>query len=295
MPSLPDLPTELLMEIVKYYPELYLDIDAIIHGMASEQFAGDDALRALSQTCRTLRGIFLPVLWARVYACFTSRNRPKKRVKRRAKMLERRMIGIQKTPYVMPHIRSLSVTLAECSMNNWQPMAEFVRVLGVLPKLWHLTIGKVFNEMVPVLSTACQGKIIPCFPNIQTLTFHPGLGCIPFLRALKGSVEHVHTLNNLTLYANVIEYPGLRDSIPNEPMRLLENMDNLSDLRIRYREPLRFHVVYGTPPTSLEDIIATAKRILRTSKATGRKELHMEEFTGDILRQETLIIVGGDL
>ncbi|KAF7343973.1 hypothetical protein MVEN_01686500 [Mycena venus] len=292
MPSLPDLPTELLMEIAKYYPELYLDIDAIIHGMASEQFAGDDALRALSQTCRTLRGIFLPRTVG-------------------ARMLERRMIGIQKTPYVMPHIRSLSVTLAECSMNNWQPMAEFVRVLGVLPKLQHLTISRIFNEMVPVLTTACQGKvfpsilsltvdnenlaqIIPCFPNTQTLTVH-GSSCIPFLRALKGSCEYVHTLNNLALYANVIEYPGLRDSIPNEPMRLLENMDNLSDLRIRYREPLRFHVVYGTPPPSLEDIIATAKRILRTSKATGRKKLHMEEFTGDILRQETLIIVGGDL
>ncbi|KAF7343945.1 hypothetical protein MVEN_01683300 [Mycena venus] len=276
MPSLPDLPTELLMEMVKYYPELYLDIDASLQGVASEQFDGNDTLRALSQTCRTLRGIFLPVLWARVHACFTARNRPKKRVKRRAKMLERRMISIQKTSYVMPYIRSLSVTLAECNMNNWQPMAEFIRVLGVLPNLQHLTVLGVFNEMIPVLSTACQGKvfpsilslavddnlapIIPCFPNVETLTLQPLSDGIGILRTVKDSCQHVHTVNNIKLWANVVKC--LRDSIPNvkrlsvwknfelDCLRLLENMDNLSELRIRYR-PLRgiISTVYGSPPT----------------------------------------------
>jgi hypothetical protein len=105
MHSLPDLPTELLMEIIKYYPELYLDIDAAIRGVSSEQFDGNDVLRALSQTSHVLRGIFLPLLWARVHACFTARNRPKRKIRTRAKMLERRMIGIRKTPYVVPHIR----------------------------------------------------------------------------------------------------------------------------------------------------------------------------------------------
>ncbi|KAJ7041484.1 hypothetical protein C8F04DRAFT_1391038 [Mycena alexandri] len=318
MPSLPDLPTELLLEMVKHYPELYLDFDARIHGVASEQFDGNDALRALSQTCRTLRRIFVPVLWAGVHACFTQRNNPEKNRERHAQMLERRMIGIQKTRHAMCYIRSLSVSLAGVNMTNWQPMAEFVRVLGVLPQLQHLTIVLVFNEIVPVLSTACQGKvfpsilslgvdndnlemILPCFPNIKTLTFYPGSGCLPILRALKGSCEHVHTLNNLILFAYNIEC--IRDSIPNvsrisvqqfalELLRLLENMDNLSDLRIRYREPLRVHVVHGKPLPLLEEVVATAKRVLLTSKATGRKELHIQEFTGDILRKETLIIVG---
>ncbi|KAF7343955.1 hypothetical protein MVEN_01684500 [Mycena venus] len=312
MSSLPDLPTELLLEMVNYYPELYLDIDDSIHRVASEQFVGDDTLRApLSDLSYLARHISPPCCG------------PAQKSKGRAKMLERHMLSIQKASHVLPHIRSLSVTLGECNMNNLKPVAEFIRVLGMLPILQRLTIVKVSNEMVPVLSTACQGKvylsilslgfdndnlaqIIPCFPNIQALTFHPGSGCIPFLRALKGSCEHVHTLNNLTLYANVIESdPGVRDSIPNvrrisvwqfalELLRLLENMDNLSDLRIRYREPL-VHVVYGLPLPSLDEIVATAKRVLRTSKATGRKELHIQEFTGDILRKETLIIVGRDL
>ncbi|KAF7343952.1 hypothetical protein MVEN_01684000 [Mycena venus] len=272
MSSLPDLPTELLLEMVNYYPELYLDIDDSLHGVASEQFVGDDTLRALSQTCRTLRGIFLPVLWARV--CLVHRAEQAQKSKGRAKMLERHMLSIQKASHVLPHIRAL-------------------------------TIVKVSNECLG-FDNDNLAQIIPCFPNIQALTFHPGSGCIPFLRALKGSCEHVHTLNNLTLYANIIESdPGVRDSIPNvrrisvwqfalELLRLLENMDNLSDLRICYREPL-VHVVYGLPLPSLDEIVATAKRVLRTSKATGRKELHIQEFTGDILRKETLIIVGRDL
>jgi hypothetical protein len=109
MPSLPDLPTELLMEIVKYYPELYLDIDTVIRGVPSEQLDGNDVLRALSQTSHVLRGIFLPLLWARVHSCFTARNRPKRKIRTRA--LEHRMIGIRKTPYVVPHIRYARSTL----------------------------------------------------------------------------------------------------------------------------------------------------------------------------------------
>lgn len=80
-PRSPDpIPTELLMEIIKYYPlyypELYLDIDAAIHGVPSEQFDGNDVLHALSQTSRVLRGIFLPLLWARVHACMLHCTEP---------------------------------------------------------------------------------------------------------------------------------------------------------------------------------------------------------------------------
>jgi uncharacterized protein with von Willebrand factor type A (vWA) domain len=88
------------MEIVKYYPELLSEVDVCLPGVDRDQFDGND-LRALSQTCRTLRNIFLPVLWARVHATLNTRVL----ARTRTTMLERRMRGILTTPYLVPHIR----------------------------------------------------------------------------------------------------------------------------------------------------------------------------------------------
>ncbi|KAJ6485319.1 hypothetical protein C8R47DRAFT_1129782 [Mycena vitilis] len=310
MPSLPDLPTELLMEIVKYYPELNLDVDACIHPgrPVGEQFQGNDSLRALSQTCRALRDIFVPVLWARVHACFTSRNRPKRRIRTRAKMLERRMIGIQKTPYVAPCIRWMAVTMLECNMSNWQPIAEFIRVLDLLPNLKDLTILQASTEMIPVLETSFYGKVFPsvskltltdrftsimrCFPNVQVLAyFHHNV--IEVFDVIKEHCKSIHTIRNIQLSAEVVRC--LRDAIPNvksiflwynlrlDTLRLLEGMDNLSELRIRLNPTL---------VPSVADTIQVAERVLRTSKACGRKELRIEEFVrGQTVQKETLIVV----
>ncbi|KAJ7822361.1 hypothetical protein B0H13DRAFT_2127136 [Mycena leptocephala] len=277
MPSLPDLPTELLMEIIKYYPELYLDIDAAIRGVSSKQFDGNDVLRALSQTSHVLRGIFLPLLWARVHACFTARNRPKRKIRTRAKMLERRMIGIRKTPYVVPHIR---------------PATE----------LADLTIVHLSSEMIPVLEVSCRGKlfpsvlklalndrlapIMPCFPNVQALTYHWSTG-VGILLAIRGYSHQIHTINNILLSTDVVEC--LRISIPNvkrislwenitlDTLRLLEGMENLSELQIRHHTQARWP---RSPP--LDDLIAPARRVLATSKAAGRKELRIMEYEGPI-------------
>ncbi|KAJ7697003.1 hypothetical protein B0H17DRAFT_1052589 [Mycena rosella] len=228
MPSLPELPTELLIEIVKYYPELLLGTDASLQGVPSNEFSGNDTLRALSQTCRTLRGIFLPVLWERVQACFTVRNLPQRKISRRAKILERRMTGIQKTPYVLPYIHSLTVTMQECGMENCQPIAQFVRVLQLLPNLKSLSIFYAQN-MAPVLLNAFRDKIfpsvvslsvadqlsyiLPCFPNIQTLTAQHYGGQLLKVIEHFGVNTRIHTLNNLCISSSwVVE--RLREAIP---------------------------------------------------------------------------------
>ncbi|KAJ7153076.1 hypothetical protein C8R43DRAFT_1002838 [Mycena crocata] len=322
MPSLPDLPTELLMEMVKYYPELLLEIDANIHGVASEQLSGNDALRALSQTCSRLRDVFLPVLWSRVYACFTARNRPKRKPKRRAKMLERRMLGIQKTPHVVPYIQTLSVTMEECDMGNWEPVAQFIRVLNLLPDLRQLTIIRPQTGMVPVIATSCKDKIFPsvvglaipdilapilhCFPNVQTLTsaqlYRPSSNHL--LDAAKG-LEHIHTVNLPVVTKEIVN--RLRDNIPNvkrlslwrdlnlDVLSLLDGMENLSELHIRYR-PLGYHY-YGARALTVEEIMPVAERVLRTSKAKGRKELRIQcmenNHKEEIIQEETVLLVGG--
>ncbi|KAJ6485304.1 hypothetical protein C8R47DRAFT_536048 [Mycena vitilis] len=311
MPSLPDLPTELLMEIVSYYPELYLFFDACTYGVPHEQFSGKDSLRALSQTSRVLRDIFLPALWSRAHACFTSRNRPKRKIKTRAKMLERRMRGIRNTTYIVPYIHSLCITLEECNMYNWQPMAEFIRVLDLLPNLRELTILQLSAEMVPVFQTSCDGKIFPSvlrlalsdgglapllryFPNVQTLTCY-WYTCGAIVAAAKEYCRHVHTVNNMWLSAELVKC--LRDAIPQlkqlsiwdtynpDTIRLLEGMDNLSDLRIRHPPEQR----------DFNDVVAAARHVLRTSRVDGRKELRMQEFASAVtgMQKEVLIVVGG--
>ncbi|KAJ7139100.1 hypothetical protein C8R44DRAFT_301236 [Mycena epipterygia] len=197
MISLSDFPTELLMEIIKYFPAWYdSGVDARIHGVRSLSF-GHYALRALSQTCKTLRRIFIPILWAHVNAC------------RRG--VERRMRNIRKMPHVMPYIQSLSVRLQECTMENWQPIAQFLLVLQLLPNLRSLTILSLPSDMIPVLMKSCENMVFPSvvwlalpgnmasilhfFPNVRTLT---GINSPSnLLVAAKDSCESIHTFNDL--------------------------------------------------------------------------------------------------
>ncbi|KAJ6506606.1 hypothetical protein C8R45DRAFT_970100 [Mycena sanguinolenta] len=327
MPSLPDLPPELLIEIVGHYSPLITGVPTndrfsgnnalhhgrygLVEGLASELdgrkelFTGNNALRALSQTCRHFRGIFLPVLWAHAHACFTPWNWPKKRKRTRGdyKMFMRRMIGMQKTPYILPYIRSLTVTLAECVFGNKHPIAEFVRVLDLLHNLKDLTILSIPSNMVLVLSTACEGKvfpsverlglehglapIIPCFPNIHTLT------CIwrwpeplELLLAIKAHCPHIHTINNFSLSPKVVNC--LRSAVPNvrrislwvdhwENLSLLEGMNALSELHI-YDHPTKPFIGDWQPPSS-QDIVAAAKRVLHTSKTVEPKTLRFYEVS----------------
>jgi hypothetical protein len=78
-------------------------------------------------------------------------------------------------------------------------------------------------------------------------------------------------------------------------LRLLEGMDNLSDLRIRIGHPRR----HRHPVAPFEEIIPAAESILRTSKAPRQKELRIQHLEGaasdsdDIIREERVFVVGG--
>ncbi|KAJ7257518.1 hypothetical protein B0H12DRAFT_470197 [Mycena haematopus] len=211
--------------------------------------------------------------------------------------------------------------MVECGMENWRPMAEFIRVLDLLPNLKDLTILKVPLEMVAVLGTSCRGKvfpsvlrlafeddlesIMPCFPNVQTVTFiwPPALAV---LVAIKAHCPLIHTTNNLPLLPPVVDC--LRDTIPNvrrisvwdnhhdylDQLPLLEGMEALSDLRIHYRPRVSSAFDSGQPHTPSQKVVAAATRVLRTSKTVGRKTLRIyEEIDG--FPKETLIVVGGNL
>ncbi|KAJ7879161.1 hypothetical protein B0H13DRAFT_2346185 [Mycena leptocephala] len=240
-------------------------------------------------------------------------------------MLERRMpvIGIRKTLHLVPYIHSLSVTMAECNLGNWQPMVEFIRVLDLLPNLRDLTIVLLASEMVSVLDISRRGKVFPSvfrltlndqlepimprFPDVQTLTYHWFAGTIGILKG-----KHIHAVNDIRLSPEIVEsHAGLRDALPNvkqlslwnisiqlDTLRLLEGMDTLSELRIRHRPNVRWHV-HGGPEPLLQNITTTARRALSTSKARGPKELRIQEIegsaSGDVFGKKRLIIVVADM
>lgn len=115
---------------------------------------------------------------------------------------------------------SLSITLEECTADNWQPIALFVRVLQLLPNLRNLTILPPPADMIPVLRESIHDKVFPsimslvlhdqlacilcCFPNIQTLAYQDSYHLSELLNAAKDCCKHIATINNFWLSMRTI-------------------------------------------------------------------------------------------
>lgn len=103
------LPSELFLEIVDYFPEI--DVPIILESRQTlpvefrERFA---ALRALSQTCKELRSIVLPLAWERLEACTTAGN-PTAFYREVGTTLERKCIGLMQSDHLRPHVRSVTL------------------------------------------------------------------------------------------------------------------------------------------------------------------------------------------
>ncbi|KAJ7063990.1 hypothetical protein C8F01DRAFT_1130048 [Mycena amicta] len=308
MPSLLDLPTELLHELPQYYPDLYSNLQAHIMGLVQpHQYERVDALRALSQTSVRLRAVFLPMLWSHARAYFTPRN-PRRKPRTREKMVENRMAALKRATYLHPHVRSLTVTMEECTVDNWHGMVEFIRVLGVLPNLMNLGIGGLGAYSISLLSTSLAGQSFPTvtalsayltpssiptlrsFPNLHTLTFGAD-GTPPDTYASIGAaMPQVTTLNNVFLPANrdlatefirtiqhgfpQLQKISLHGNIYPAALQALEHLPSLCYLSVRSRIPLEWE--QPLPPNLKAEIITAAKNALRSSLATGRKVLRVE-------------------
>lgn len=66
-------PLEILLEIVSHYSEISLPTIRMDVFPRSYPIHRPNALRALSQACRSLRTALLPILWQRIEACATTR------------------------------------------------------------------------------------------------------------------------------------------------------------------------------------------------------------------------------
>lgn len=66
--GLPSLPTETLLEITSHLPKVGL-MNKCRPVLGAGYLDRQAALKALSQTCRSLRNVFLPIAWQRIEAC----------------------------------------------------------------------------------------------------------------------------------------------------------------------------------------------------------------------------------
>ncbi|KAJ6492863.1 hypothetical protein C8R47DRAFT_1195153 [Mycena vitilis] len=290
MPSLLDLPNELFVETVKNYL-----LPAMLSESTEYEVVSFLASTRPCEHCRRLAAgcvvCFFPLHGpgsTRVlYGCICSRI-----ARSRGKMLEHRMRGILSTAYVVPYIQSFSVNLAECNMDNAQPVILFIRVLRLLPNLEAITILGVLKTMENIFIALCSRFLPFVSQTFGPWTNAPGdrvhvCSGTYFLPATSHSAQ-IDTVNNVNPSRSMCEclYLGLRKTTPNLRRIMIsvnrefpgfysqsfEGMSDLSEVRVQWscdREGKSAHLPY---------LIESGKKILKTSKAFGRKQLCFEEI-----------------
>ena len=103
------LPSELLLEIVSYFPNIsivdILDNPRTLPVDYRERFA---VLRALSQTCRELRSVCLPLAWERLEACTNART-PAQFFKEVGTALKRKCVSLMSSEHLLPYVRCVII------------------------------------------------------------------------------------------------------------------------------------------------------------------------------------------
>jgi hypothetical protein len=180
-PGLPSLPPELLLHITGQLAE---DIDdgtlranpqpVNLH---HSRLARSTTLRALSQTCASLRQMCLTLAWRRVYACTTTGEGAW--YQQVARVLHAKSHGLMSHAYLAIHVqfvnlhlsvrhiteltvlsfRVLTVALTRTEAKKVLP--AFVSCLSFLPKLHTLELVHVHSEMTTALSNAFEGHTFP--------------------------------------------------------------------------------------------------------------------------------------
>ncbi|KAJ7607789.1 hypothetical protein DFH06DRAFT_1249608 [Mycena polygramma] len=115
-----------------------------------------ETLRALSQTCRALRGIFLPLLWEHLEACFIPKTAATWGT-RVAKVLLDRCKGLMKSESLRSYVRIVSVSFSSYHIDEVVPL--FAKCLVSLPNLDTLHILHLQSKF--------EETVIAAFKNIE--------------------------------------------------------------------------------------------------------------------------------
>ncbi|KAF8063486.1 hypothetical protein FPV67DRAFT_247068 [Lyophyllum atratum] len=200
------VPPEIWLEILSFLPSVQIPTRRISHSplLPSSTLARQEALRALSQTCRVFRDKFLSVLWDRFEVCATlgqvetpawrDKGLPSEDLNRNfdlsgawykdiAEALETKSKGLQQSLEHAKLVHKVSVALTRC--NAPTALGAFVRCLHALPNLHTLQILRAHTQMTGHLKSAFDGH---SFPAIQTIVLpshaHNVLRCCPEVKTV---------------------------------------------------------------------------------------------------------------
>ncbi|KAJ7748779.1 hypothetical protein DFH07DRAFT_560834 [Mycena maculata] len=160
-----------------------------------------ETLRALSQTCRSFRSIFLPLLWEHVEGCFESKDGTAWHA-RVANVLLERCKGLmqRENQSLARHVRVVSVSL------SWHRVAEviplFAQCLEALPNLDTLHILYLKSKWEKTVTAAFEDVELP---NVRTVILpsyaHAILAACPHVRDVSCNEE-----TGAKLFNTLVEY-----------------------------------------------------------------------------------------
>ncbi|KAK0200096.1 hypothetical protein DFS33DRAFT_217786 [Desarmillaria ectypa] len=188
--GLPSLPIELLLEIFSYWPSIPIswpESPALFPNIYLER---SHTIRALTQTCTSLRAILLPLAWQNLEACASRDLRNEGRPSRRSKpslaekygdevateLVRQAEIVTIRNPSLATHVQTVSVTLTKIYATR--VFEEFARCLTLLPNIKTLQIfGLEFAGAETKLSRAFASVILPSVRRLAVP--HEGVALFP--------------------------------------------------------------------------------------------------------------------
>ncbi|KAJ7123786.1 hypothetical protein C8R43DRAFT_41242 [Mycena crocata] len=189
-----------------------------------------ETLRALSQTCRAFRAVFLPVLWERVEACFIPKD-DTAWYARVAKVLLDRCTGLMKreNQNLARHVRIFSVSLSWHRIEAILPVfAQCLESLPNLDTLHILYLKSKYEKMVTetfddvelptvrtvilpsyahaILAVCCNVRDVSCNEEIGTKLFKTLVECCPKVERIQGFRLTSAKLKSLSTYQMLSDY-----------------------------------------------------------------------------------------
>ncbi|KAJ7877329.1 hypothetical protein B0H13DRAFT_1893260 [Mycena leptocephala] len=304
MTPLLTLPTELLLELASPYPFPFTNLSPCMRPQdwAEERLERRQFLRPLSQTCSTLRAVFLPLLWRHFEACNAHLHIKYKRA------------GISEQTGIFTHMRFVHISLTPPSPYVLARLFDFLQNLPNLECLQLYSVdysllqslAGAFNDYpLATVTTLCipgGTTLFPAFPNVQSLTFST-YAHHDTLRLARRSFPQLHSLGGVHLNPDAIVelhgFPHLRSLYLSGPIHETSAplLSRLSALPFLSSLSLENQVISRTTAKllPLEALIAAGTNVLRVARGRGQKVLTVWIFNKgqtEVERDPVVIYVG---
>ncbi|KAJ8086316.1 hypothetical protein PM082_005139 [Marasmius tenuissimus] len=305
------LPVEILTtQILGYFPNVPVGIPEEVRPDSSHDPAPllpeivlerSKVLRALAQTCRRLREVYLPLQWEQLDLCAYPHEPGTyggSWYLTITKKTERVSEGLLNSPDLASYVRIINIALTRCSPKTVLP--AFARCIEALPNLHTLQVVHAHTQITSFIKNGFEGF---SFPQIRTVIIPPQahnlLLCCPEVRRivcdcwvdsqklvapivkvckkverLEGMEMTMTTLKRLVKSASNLKYLDLQlDGIDEERINVLVGFKQLTELNMKSRE-----ADVNKTLTNHKDVIQAAKKLL--AKQPTHKESVLKLSSG---------------